>query len=33
MVLDALRGILELRAAAREPTGTTMDSESLAIVA
>ncbi len=33
MILDALAGMLELRAAAREPTGKTMDSESLAIVA
>jgi predicted RNase H-like HicB family nuclease len=33
MVLDALAGMLELRAAAREPIGTTMASESLAIIA
>jgi predicted RNase H-like HicB family nuclease len=33
MVLDALAGILELRAAAREPMGKTVASESLAIIA
>jgi predicted RNase H-like HicB family nuclease len=33
MVLDALAGMLELRADEHEPIGKTMDSESLAIVA
>jgi len=33
MVLDALGGILELRASAHRPTGKAMASESLAIVA
>jgi predicted RNase H-like HicB family nuclease len=33
MVLDALAGILELRAEAHKPIGKTMASESLAIVA
>jgi predicted RNase H-like HicB family nuclease len=33
MILDALAGMLELRAEAREPMGKTMASESLAIVA
>jgi hypothetical protein len=33
MVLDALAGMLELRAEEYEPMGQTMDSESLAIVA
>jgi predicted RNase H-like HicB family nuclease len=33
MVLDALGGMLELRAAAHEPIGKTMTSESLVIVA
>jgi predicted RNase H-like HicB family nuclease len=33
MVLDALAGILELRASEREPLGETMASESLEIVA
>jgi predicted RNase H-like HicB family nuclease len=33
MVLDALGGMLELRAAEHEPIGKTVDSESLEIVA
>lgn len=33
MVLDALAGMLELRAAEYEPMGETMESESLAILA